>query len=487
MTSPRCGTKSQANTNNNNNNCNTNNNHAAGELHQRRMLANNGCTGTSSLSRTKCARSEQVRGARSLEQVQKWQQQRQKLSHCQFDGDEENCGVREYPTLTHDSVVLGPKLGVGGFGIVFQIKDILLKDDKDDDSQNKDKASSEQASEDTTETDNTAHEHHYDVRTAKQFMAKHVLRFGQARYAIKKLLPTLSQTELQRGKFDLAIEATLLSTLWHPNIIRMRAIRQGDPTQEGFFIVMDCLVNTLDQRVIEWSTLNKEAQGSKSCLFCAKNNNNTADAETLRDLLQARLWVARDLASALVYLHNHGVVYRDLKQPNVGFDVRENVKLFDFGLAKPLPGKPNADGFYQLTPCTGSLPTMAPEVVLAKPYNQSCDVFSFGILLWEILSLQPAFNLFSPADFKQKVAIGGFRPSQTSSNNISSPLQGLIKSCWHVDPHARPTMAAVKDRLAKQLQMLLDESAAGAPAFLNRTRHLNNVSSRSWRFLLSEK
>lgn len=477
-TFPRCATKSRANNNNNI----TNNNHEAGELHQRRMLtANNGCT-----SRKKSARSEQVRGALSLEQVQKWQQQRQNLSRRQFDGDEENCRVREYPTLTQDSVVLGPKLGVGGFGIVFQVKQILLKDDNDDDNHDKDEPSLEHASEDTTDTENTAHEHHYDVRTAKQFMAKHVLRFGQARYAIKTLLPTLSPTELQRGKFDLAIEATLLSTLWHPNIIRMRAIRQGNPTQEGFFIVMDCLVNTLDQRVIEWSALNKEAKGSKSCLFCAKNNN-TADAETLRDLLQARLWVARDLASALVYLHSHGVIYRDLKQPNVGFDVRENVKLFDFGLAKALPGKPNADGFYQLTPCTGSLPTMAPEVVLGKPYNQSCDVFSFGILLWEIMSLQPAFNLFSPADFKKKVAIGGFRPSQTSSNNISSPLRGLIKSCWHVDPDTRPTIAAVKDRLAKQLQMLLDESAAGAPAFLNRTRHLNNVSSRSLRFLLSEK
>ena len=124
---------------------------------------------------------------------------------------------------------------------------------------------------------------------------------------------------------------------------------------------------------------------------------------------------------------------------------------------------------------------MAPEVVLGKPYDSSCDVFSFGILLHEILSLQNAFILFSPPDYKQKVVQGGLRPSVA---NLPSQvgIRHLVVSCWSADPTARPTMADVKQRLDNQLQVLQDHGPEELPsAFLNRTMHLKQISHRSFR------
>jgi serine/threonine protein kinase len=58
----------------------------------------------------------------------------------------------------------------------------------------------------------------------------------------------------------------------------------------------------------------------------------------MKELLFAgRLQVGRDIASALSYLHEHGVIYRDLKPGNIGFDANSVVKLFDFGLSRELP------------------------------------------------------------------------------------------------------------------------------------------------------
>ena len=66
--------------------------------------------------------------------------------------------------------------------------------------------------------------------------------------------------------------------------------------------------------------------------------------------------------------------------------------MFDFGLAKSLrDDRLSYCDYYNLTANVGSIPYMAPEVVLGNPYNEKCDVFSFGILLYEIISLKPPF------------------------------------------------------------------------------------------------
>ena len=85
--------------------------------------------------------------------------------------------------------------------------------------------------------------------------------------------------------------------------------------------------------------------------------------------------------------------------------------MFDFGLAKSLrDDRLSYCDYYKLTANVGSIPYMAPEVALGKPYNEKCDVFSFGILLYEIISLKPPFSKAIKENYRTIVSKGGKRP-----------------------------------------------------------------------------
>ncbi|KAL7503691.1 hypothetical protein ACHAXN_001445 [Cyclotella atomus] len=81
-----------------------------------------------------------------------------------------------------------------------------------------------------------------------------------------------------------------------------------------------------------------------------------------------------------MYLHENNIIYRDTKPQNVGFDVRGDLKLFDFGLAKLLPSNDNYQDTYKLS-MAGTPRFMAPEVLCekSKGYNLKADVYSFMI------------------------------------------------------------------------------------------------------------
>lgn len=123
---------------------------------------------------------------------------------------------------------------------------------------------------------------------------------------------------------------------------------------------------------------------------------------------------------------------------------------------------------WRLTGQTGSCMYMAPEVFRNLPYNEKVDVFSFGVLLYEVfsrtLTLTTATNMRelrlrgmdTPAGYAAYVA-DGYRPPRP--NAMPEALYGLICACWHQDPLLRPAMADV----AEQLQALQDELARDPP------------------------
>nr|GMC99484.1 serine/threonine-protein kinase STY8-like [Ipomoea batatas] len=89
--------------------------------------------------------------------------------------------------------------------------------------------------------------------------------------------------------------------------------------------------------------------------------------------------LALDLARGLSYLHSKKIVHRDVKTENMLLDRHRTVKIADFGVARVEASNPN-----DMTGETGTLGYMAPEVLNGNPYNRKCDVYSFGICLWEI-------------------------------------------------------------------------------------------------------
>jgi serine/threonine protein kinase len=174
------------------------------------------------------------------------------------------------------------------------------------------------------------------------------------------------------------------------------------------------------------------------------------------------------------------LVYRDIKPENIGFDVRGDVKIFDFGLCKNLAPELKSKGYgYRLTGRAGSLPYMAPEVALMTTYDSKCDVFSFSILLWEILSLAPAFKGLSPTQFMEDVVV---KHERLAVPKTWPPLTRLmLPEAWDQDPKVRPDMKRVAILIRGDLNDMTDDVK-----ILRRTIHMTQRSNHSFEFDASE-
>lgn len=128
----------------------------------------------------------------------------------------------------------------------------------------------------------------------RDFISRRYMRNGDARYAMKKISESVirDKSKYESALIDLVIEVKLLSVLKHTNIIKMRAIYEGDYYSTENFIVLDRLYDTLSQRFPKWK---KEKSSMKAKLM----------PSVKRELFETRFLVARDLCSAFVYLHKH--------------------------------------------------------------------------------------------------------------------------------------------------------------------------------------
>lgn len=175
------------------------------------------------------------------------------------------------------------------------------------------------------------------------------------------------------GASDLATEAFFLARLKHPNIITLHAVTEGSVQTNisggkdgGFFIIVDRLVETLDQRMEKWHL---QAVQVPNSLFYRLSRDFK---EKQRALLKDRVQVALEIAKVLEYLHSLNVLLRDLKPDNVGFDSNGTLKLFDFGLCREEKAWNAIEGGkYKMTGHTGSRRYMAPEGKSADPRSAS--------------------------------------------------------------------------------------------------------------------
>lgn len=325
---------------------------------------------------------------------------------------------QKIPRLSPSEIVIGKYLGHGGFCTVTDLQATKLK---------KDNPKNDEEVEGITQN--------------RSYIAKNYLRNGEARYAIKKLTSNLYEDRPEQtfisGVIDIMIEVKYLAVIRHPNIIKMRAIADTERNSKDFFILLDRLDETLTQRVETW-----KKEKAKGGLF---KKNKDGDTDFLH-----RLIVGLDIVSALKYLHDNNIVYRDLKPDNLGFDVRDDVKLFDFGLARELEEKDKVgDGLYQMSGNTGSARYMATEVALNKPYNQSADIYSFGIILWQICELETPFKSYDMVQFRKKVVNGGTRPKMNKKWPAS--LCVLLARCWTTDLEQRPSSEETMDIIRKEI------------------------------------
>eukprot|EP00558_Chaetoceros_sp_UNC1202_P008676 CAMPEP_0197244480 /NCGR_PEP_ID=MMETSP1429-20130617/9592_1 /TAXON_ID=49237 /ORGANISM="Chaetoceros sp., Strain UNC1202" /LENGTH=386 /DNA_ID=CAMNT_0042704849 /DNA_START=40 /DNA_END=1200 /DNA_ORIENTATION=+ len=338
-----------------------------------------------------------------------------------FDEDAEN----NVPKFDPKEVEFGAKLGKGGFCTVFEVKNITPSD-----LEKKPSATSQDAYSKFVFIQN------------KDFISTNCIRDGKARYAIKRLTGDLFEKgdhqHFLRGVIDLACEVKYLAVLKnHPHVIKMRAVASTEYCSKDFFIMMDKLYGTLEDRVDIWKKKAKK-------LFMKKTEKE--------DLFFDRMMVAHDLSSAMAYLHENDIIYRDLKPENIGFDVRDDVKIFDLGLAKEIPKNRRPSDTFDLTENTGSPRYMAPEVALNQPYNEKSDVYSFGLLMSYILDFKLPFQGFDRRQMMQKVYKGKVRPKVNSK--WPKRTKSLLPRCWDRDIANRPSFEEVKETLNDEAQQL---------------------------------
>jgi serine/threonine protein kinase len=144
--------------------------------------------------------------------------------------------------------------------------------------------------------------------------------------------------------------------------------------------------------------------------------------------------IAYAVAVGMNFLHEKNVIHRDLKSPNILLDKDKLPKICDFGLARVL--KPD-----QMTKLIGTPQWMAPEIVKNEPYNEKVDVYSYGVVLWEMLTGQIPFAGQSP--FQVVYALTVDPMPLSFPEDAPDVLVQLIQSCCHRNPAKRPSFKTI--------------------------------------------
>lgn len=365
-----------------------------------------------------------------------------------FDEDAE----KSLPRFEKSELGLGRVLGRGGFCVVNEVKQFKLQANSPLDKKAPVTSTGDNCMMD--EEEDEFGELRYDGGVLLQdrtSMSRRCLRQGKhARYAIKTLSDEcLNDPErFVGGVIDLAVESRFLSVIRHPNIIKMRGVSTGNQYDIGFFVVLDRLYDTLTHKIIRWKKENGKSKGIGKLM--------DMKGKKKRKVWVDRLVVVYDLCTAVEYLHSQKVMYRDLKPDNIGFDVRGDVKIFDFGLAREFPKKEvMTNGTYQMSGKTGSLRYMAPEVALERPYNETVDVYSLAILAWEIFDMSTPYRGYSVAMHNELVVGKGGRP--TLNPKWGERLCGWLRKAWSAKIPERPDAKASKTLLRDEINTCQDD------------------------------
>ncbi|CAN6555671.1 unnamed protein product [Malus baccata var. baccata] len=213
---------------------------------------------------------------------------------------------------------------------------------------------------------------------------------------------------------EFAQEVAILREVHHSNVVRFIGACTKSP---HLFIVTEYM------------------PGGSLYDYLHKNHNILKLSELLK--------FAIDVCKGMEYLHHNNIIHRDLKTANLLMDTNNVVKVADFGVAR----FQNQEGV--MTAETGTYRWMAPEVINHQPYDQKADVFSFAIVLWELVTAKVPYDTMTPL----QAALGvrqGLRPE--IPNNGHPEVLELMQSCWDSVPSNRPSFSDIRAQLESLLQ-----------------------------------
>lgn len=184
--------------------------------------------------------------------------------------------------------------------------------------------------------------------------------------------------------------------------------------------------------------------------------------------VRERCRLAHETAMGIAYLHRNSYLHGDVKALNVLMDATKRAKVCDFGISAaigvatrgelPLAGEeprqcPHSEPLQSNG--LGTLRYLAPELVAntASLYDARCDVYSFGLLLWEVMHTKLAFDGSSEVAVAITLAPEGTRPTLDLPTGCDV-LGSTISACWHHDPAARPAMSTCVEEIGSLLEGL---------------------------------
>ncbi|XP_027918844.1 serine/threonine-protein kinase HT1-like [Vigna unguiculata] len=152
--------------------------------------------------------------------------------------------------------------------------------------------------------------------------------------------------------------------------------------------------------------------------------------ETKTIPLQKLITFALDIARGMEYIHSQGVIHRDLKPENVLISEDFHLKIADFGIACE---EAYCDLFAD---DPGTYRWMAPEMIKRKSYGRKVDVYSFGLILWEMVTGTIPYEDMTPIQAAFAVVNKNSRPVIPS--DCPAAMRALIEQCWSLNPDKRP-------------------------------------------------
>lgn len=367
-----------------------------------------------------------------------------------WDEKDDACGIFE-----KDEVKIGKLLGSGGFSDVYEVLNFELKEDP-------------------------VAKYGNSQIAARRFYEENAVKNGKCKYVAKHLrLRTMEDpSKFCLAAADLVVEAQFLNSLQHDNILKIRGWTTGginayaDGSHNGFFLLLDRLHETLEDRIAFWNRkkLDNSLERSLECL--GLNSDNTSE-------LLNRTKIAHQIALALAYLHSKNIVFRDLKPNNVGFDEHGNVKIFDFGLSRELPRRcDNVNDVYTMSGAIGTVRYMAPEVALSRQYNQKVDTYSWSMLYWSCITLEKPYASMSRSVHRSDVCICGHRP--VLPGDLPETIKHLLQNSWQHSIKARYTMTEVctlLKRIEKELETDLETPRSNSSLAMSRPLFVRNTSN----------
>ncbi|NXF04409.1 ROS1 kinase, partial [Smithornis capensis] len=244
---------------------------------------------------------------------------------------------------------------------------------------------------------------------------------GESKVAVK----TLKKGATDHEKSEFLKEAHLMSKFDHPHILKLLGV---------------CLLNEPQYLILELM----EGGDLLNYLRRARKQKLQNPLLTVTDLLD----ICLDVCKGCVYLEKMHFIHRDLAARNCLVSERQYesssriVKIGDFGLARDI----YKNDYYRKRG-EGLLPVrwMAPESLIDGVFTSRSDVWAFGVLMWETLTLgQQPYPGFSNTEVLHHVRSGG---RLESPNNCPNNLCGLMTRCWSQEPHNRPTFSYIHDKL----------------------------------------